>query len=127
MLRKLALLIAFETIGPLHIMSYLFLSGDTLGITQSRGSLSSVLFLQDQVVVVLSSVVAFAVALSDVRLREEDVPGASLGKHADGRVRKPHELCVPELKRWLACRGARWSGNKADLVQRLVMFAIFSY
>ena len=38
-------------------MSYLFLSGDTLGITQSRGSLSSVLFLQDQVVVVLSSVV----------------------------------------------------------------------
>ena len=44
-------------IGPLHIMSYLFLSSDTLGITQSRGSLSSVLFLQDQVVVVLSSVV----------------------------------------------------------------------
>ena len=70
---------------------------------------------------------AFAVALSDVRLREEDVPGASLGKHADGRVRKPHELCVPELKRWSACRGARRSGNKADLVQRLVMFAIFSY
>ena len=70
---------------------------------------------------------AFAVALSDVRLREEDVPGASLGKHADGRVRKPHELCVPELKRWLACRGARRSGNEADLVQRLVMFAIFSY
>ena len=46
-----------EAIGPLHIMSYLFWSGDTLGITQSRGSLSSVLFLQDQVVVVLSSVV----------------------------------------------------------------------
>ena len=101
-------------------MSYLFLSGDTLGITQSRGSLSSVLFLQDQVVVVLSSVVV-GWKLSPLLFR------ASLGKHADGRVRKPHELCMPELKRWLACRGARRSGNKADLVQRLVMFAVFSY
>ena len=46
------------------------------------------------------------------RLREEDVPGASLsGKSAE-------DLNVEQLKRWLACRGARRSGRKAELVQR---------
>jgi len=45
------------------------------------------------------------------RLREEDVPGASLsGKSAE-------DLNVEQLKRWLACRGARRSGRKAELVQ----------
>ena len=53
-----------------------------------------------------------------ISLCEEDVPGASLGTLPDGSVRKPKLLTVPELKRWLACRGARRSGNKAELVQR---------
>ena len=33
---------------------------------------------------------AFAVALEDVRLKMEYVPGTSLGKHMDGRPRKPN-------------------------------------
>ena len=50
-----------------------------------------------------------------VELTEDDIPGASLG------IRKPHELKVPELKRWLACRsrGASRSGNKAALIERV--------
>lgn len=46
------------------------------------------------------------------RLTEKDVPGASL------KGRKPDLLTVVELKRWLACRGARRSGKKAELVTR---------
>ena len=42
------------------------------------------------------------------RLSEDDVPGASLNG------KSPRE----QLKRWLACRGARRSGRKAELVQR---------
>ena len=45
-------------------------------------------------------------------VREEDVPGASLNG------RKPEQLKVPELKYWLACRGAPTKGRKADLVAR---------
>ena len=47
-------------------------------------------------------------------LREKEIPGASL----DGG--DPSELKVPELKRWLACRGAPQKGKKADLVARFV-------
>jgi len=43
---------------------------------------------------------------------EEDVPGAALGD------RLPEELTVPELQRWLACRGASRSGCKR-LIQRV--------
>ena len=43
---------------------------------------------------------------------ENDIPGSSL------RGRKPDELTVPELKRWLACRGASRQGKKAELVTR---------
>ena len=46
------------------------------------------------------------------RLSEDDVPGASLSG------KSPDVLNVEQLKRWLACRGARRSGKKADLVQR---------
>ena len=46
------------------------------------------------------------------RLSEKDIPGASL----DGK--SPDDLNVEQLKRWLACRGARRSGKKAELVQR---------
>ena len=45
-------------------------------------------------------------------LREEDVPGASLNG------RKPEQLKVPELKLWLACRGALTKGRKAELIER---------
>ena len=43
-------------------------------------------------------------------LCEEDVPGASL------TGRDPGTLKIPELKRWLQCRGASIRGKKADLV-----------
>ena len=54
--------------------------------------------------------------LDSMRLTKEDVPGASLGLRSDGRLRDAHELCVPELRRRLACRGARRTVNKAQLV-----------
>ena len=47
-------------------------------------------------------------------LVEADVPGASLSG------RKPRDLHVPELKRWLACRGASRRGEHAELVKRRV-------
>ena len=47
-------------------------------------------------------------------LCEKDVPGASLNE------RKPNTLKIPELKRWLLCRGASTRGKKADLVLRTV-------
>jgi len=45
-----------------------------------------------------------------VMLTESDVPGASLNG------KQPHELNVPQLKRWLACCGAPVTGKKPDLV-----------
>ena len=48
----------------------------------------------------------------EIMLTEEDVPGASLSG------RKPADLKVSELKRWLLCRGASLRGKKADLVGR---------
>ena len=53
-----------------------------------------------------------SVVAASYRLVEDDIPGVSL----KGRV--PDDLTVPELKRWLACRGARRKGNKPELVQR---------
>ena len=49
-------------------------------------------------------------------LKEEDkhVPGASLNG------RKPKQLRIPELKLWLACRGALTKGRKAELIERQV-------
>ena len=45
-------------------------------------------------------------------LSEDDIPGASL------KGRNPNNLTIVQLKRWLACRGAPLSGNKAQLVER---------
>ena len=45
-------------------------------------------------------------------LRESDIPGASLNG------RKPEDLKVVELKRWLDCRAASTKGKKADLISR---------
>ena len=42
----------------------------------------------------------------------EDVSGASLNG------KSPRDLKLEQLKRWLACRGARRSGRKAELVQQ---------
>jgi len=44
-----------------------------------------------------------------------DIPGASL----DGK--KPRELNIAQLKRWLACRGAPISGKKPQLIERLAL------
>ena len=41
-----------------------------------------------------------------------DVPGASLNG------REPSALKIPELKRWLLCRGASVNGKKVDLILR---------
>ena len=57
--------------------------------------------------------VTLPAAVAGVELTEDDVPGASLG------MKQPEELKVPELKRWLACRGAMRSGLKCNLVQRV--------
>ena len=48
----------------------------------------------------------------NILLTEADIPGASL----DGK--RPEELNVPQLKRWLACRGAPVSGKKPELIDR---------
>ena len=47
-----------------------------------------------------------------VCLTECDIPGASLNG------KKPTELNVVQLKRWLACRGTPVSGKKAELIER---------
>jgi len=47
-----------------------------------------------------------------ILLTEADIPGASL----DGKA--PTELNIPQLKRWLACRGAPVNGKKPELIQR---------
>ena len=45
-------------------------------------------------------------------LYECDIPGASLNG------KKPSELNVAQLKRWLTCRGAPVTGRKPDLIER---------
>ena len=56
---------------------------------------------------------SFVARNAEYELNESDVPGASL------KVRNPRMLTVPELKRWLACRGALRGGRKADVVLRV--------
>ena len=45
-------------------------------------------------------------------LEESGIPGASLNG------KKPCELNVTQLKRWLSCRGAPVTGKKTELVER---------
>ena len=47
-----------------------------------------------------------------VRPAEQDIPGASLGG------RKPSQLNVKQVRRWLASRGAGVGGTKAELIDR---------
>ena len=49
-------------------------------------------------------------------LEEGDISGASL------HGKKPSELTVAKLKRWLSCRGAPLSGKKLELVERYYCF-----
>jgi len=49
-----------------------------------------------------------------IPLSEEDIPGAQLPRD------EPEECNVKQLQRWLLCRGAKTTGKKEDLVQRLV-------
>ncbi|XP_070554692.1 uncharacterized protein [Ptychodera flava] len=45
------------------------------------------------------------------------IPGTNLNG------RKPEELTIPELKRWLRCRkGASLRGNKRELVERVYLY-----
>jgi len=48
----------------------------------------------------------------NVKLRQEDVPGAILPRQI------PEECTVKQLQRWLLCRGAKTTGKKMQLVQR---------
>jgi len=52
-------------------------------------------------------------------LNEEDIPGASLNG------KRPRELNVHQLKRWLSCRGAPVSGKKPELIERLAFINIY--
>lgn len=66
----------------------------------------------------------FAALLDEIMFKESNIPGASLGLRHDGKPHESYELAVPELERWLACRGAstaRRTGCKPDLVERYVM------
>ena len=45
-------------------------------------------------------------------LEESDIPGASF------HGKKPCELNMTQLKRWLSCRGAPVTGKKPELVER---------
>eukprot|EP00795_Rhopilema_esculentum_P005556 gene5556-9558_t len=47
-----------------------------------------------------------------VFLNKDDVPGTKL-------LKKPSECSVTELKRWLECRGAKESGTKKVLIERV--------
>ena len=46
-------------------------------------------------------------------LNKGDIPGASLNG------KKPKELNVTQLKRWLSCRGTPTGGKKPQLIERL--------
>ena len=48
-----------------------------------------------------------------ILLEERDIPGAELPR--------PAEQCTKAmLKRWLSCRGGKVSGNRTELIKRLV-------
>lgn len=47
-----------------------------------------------------------------IKLNENDVPGAKLGK-------LPRDSSVTDLKRWLECHGLKKSGKRDDLVKRV--------
>ena len=59
--------------------------------------------------------------VKQIVLMEEDIPG---GKLPRGNA---EECTVPQLRRWLLCRGAKTSDKKAELVKRFVCTTVFYY
>ena len=57
--------------------------------------------------------------VKQIVLTEEDIPGAKLPRG------NAEECTVPQLRRWLLCRGAKTSGKKAELVKRFVFTMVF--
>ena len=58
-------------------------------------------------------------SVKQIVLTEEDIPGAKLPRG------NAEECTVPQLRRWLLCRGAKTSGKKAELVKRFVCTILF--
>ena len=58
-------------------------------------------------------------SVKQIVLTEEDTPGAKLPRG------NAEECTVPQLRRWLLCRGAKTSGKKAELVKRFVCTMLF--
>ena len=50
----------------------------------------------------------------DIKLLEDDVPGAKL-------VKEPKDCSVVTLKRWLECHGLKRTGKKCELVERVII------
>ena len=48
-----------------------------------------------------------------ILLEERDIPGAELPRPAE-------QFTKAMLKRWLSCRGGKVSGNRTELIKRLV-------
>ncbi|XP_064384101.1 uncharacterized protein LOC135333109 [Halichondria panicea] len=67
----------------------------------------------DNVILEYSTTSAKWAARYNESVLESDIPGASLCG------RDPSQPKIPELKRWLVCRGGSVRGNKADLVARV--------
>ena len=57
--------------------------------------------------------------VKQIVLTGEDIPGAKLPRG------NAEECTVPQLRRWLLCRGAKTSGKKAELVKRFVCTMVF--
>ena len=58
-------------------------------------------------------------SVKQIVLTEEDIPGAKLPRE------NAEECTVPQLRRWLSCKGAKTSGKKAELVKRFVCMMLF--
>ena len=53
------------------------------------------------------------VRVKQIALTEEDIPGAKLPRE------NAEECTVPQLRRWLLCRGAKTSGKKSRTRQKV--------
>ena len=60
-----------------------------------------------------------SVNVGEILLEKRDIPGAELPR--------PAEQCTKAmLKRWLSCRGGKVSGNRTELIKRLVFTDLIS-
>ena len=58
-------------------------------------------------------------SVKQIVLTEEDIPGAKLPRE------NAEDCTVPQLRRWLSCRGAKTSSKKAELIKRFVFTMSF--